>query len=138
MDIPEAAALDLHRSERDGATLITISGDVDGRAAPIVRDSLVDAIENTGGLIILDLTDVLYTDSMGLGMLVGALKRANEYEVRLRFVITTPQVLKVLNITGLNRIFDLYATVEEALRGRRRAAHPERAERRRRDRAGDP
>lgn len=118
MDIPEAAALDLQRSERDGATLITISGDVDGRAAPIVRDSLVDAIENTGGLIILDLTDVLYTDSMGLGMLVGALKRANEYGVRLRFVITTPQVLKVLNITGLNRIFDLYATVDEALHGR--------------------
>jgi anti-sigma B factor antagonist len=118
MNIPEAAALDLQRSERDGATVITLAGDVDARSAPIVRDDLVDAIETTGGLIILDLTNVLYMDSMGLGMLVGALKRANERGVRLRFVITGSQILKVLNITGLSRVFDIYPSVENAIRGR--------------------
>jgi len=118
MNIPEAAALDLQQSERDGATVLTLTGDVDARAAPIVRDSLVEAIENNDGLIVLDLTDVPYMDSMGLGMLVGALKRANEHGARLRFVITRSQVLKVLNITGLIRVFDIYPDVEEAIRGR--------------------
>jgi anti-sigma B factor antagonist len=118
MNIPEAAALDLQRSERDGAIVLTLTGDIDARAAPIVRDSLVEAIETTGGLIVLDLVNVLYLDSMGLGMLVGALKRANEHDAHLRFVITSSQVLKVLNITGLIRIFDIYPSVDEAVRGR--------------------
>jgi anti-sigma B factor antagonist len=51
-------------------------------------------------------------------MLVGALKRANEHGARLRFVITGSQILKVLNITGLIRVFDIYPSVEEAIRGR--------------------
>ena len=117
MNIPEAAALDLQQSERDGATVLTLTGDVDARAAPIVRDSLVEAIESNDGLIVLDPTDVPYI-GMGLGMLVGALKRANEHGARLRFVITRSQVLKVLNITGLIRVFDIYPNVEEAIRGR--------------------
>ena len=49
---------------------------------------------------------------------VGALKRANEHGARLRFVITGPQILKVLNITGLIRVFETYESVEDALRGR--------------------
>jgi anti-sigma B factor antagonist len=115
MDIPEAPPLDLQRFQRDGATVLTLAGDVDARGAPIVRDSLVDTIESTGGLIVLDLTHVPYMDSMGLGTLVSALKRANERGVRLRFVITGTQILKVLNITGLIRVFAIYPSVDEAL-----------------------
>jgi anti-sigma B factor antagonist len=118
MSIPDSDDLDLQRITRDQATILDLGGDLDARAAPLFREHLVDAIESSGGLVVVDLTDVLYADSVGLGTLVGALKRANERGVALRFVVTRSQLLKVLDITGLNRIFEIYDTVEGAQRGR--------------------
>jgi anti-sigma B factor antagonist len=118
MTIPEAAGLDLQVVTRDGATVLDLAGDVDARNAVALREALVTAIETTGGVIVLDLGDVAYLDSVGLGTLVGALKRANERGAALRFVVTGAQILKVLNITGLSRVFEIYDGVEDAIRGR--------------------
>jgi anti-sigma B factor antagonist len=118
MSIPETAGLNLQVAQVEDATVLHLKGDVDARGAPMLREHLVDAIETGAGLIVVDLTDVLYVDSVGLGTMVGALKRANERGVRLRFVVTGSQIIKVLTITGLQRVFDIYGTVEESLRGR--------------------
>jgi anti-sigma B factor antagonist len=118
MNIQEAAGLDLQQVSREGATILDLAGDIDARCAPLLRQSLVEVIESVGGVIVVDLSDVSYLDSVGLGTLVGALKRANERGAALRFVVTGSQILKVLNITGLIRVFETYATAEEAIRGR--------------------
>ena len=118
MNIQEAAGLNLQQFAHAGATILDLAGDIDARCAPLLRQNLVEAIETVGGVIIVDLADVTYLDSVGLGTLVGALKRANERGASLRFVVTGSQIIKVLNITGLIRVFDTYESVEGALRGR--------------------
>ena len=118
MSIQDPPVLDLHQSERDGAVLLSLSGDLDARVTPLLRESLVEAIETRSGVIVVDLRNVVYIDSVALGTLVGALKRSNERGATLRFVVSTNQIHKVLTITGLNRVFDVYETVDAALQGR--------------------
>jgi anti-anti-sigma factor len=99
--------------ERSGLAL-AVTGDLDAANSQILRDALVDAIDNQGGLIVIDLTHVNYIDSVGLGTLVSGLKRGTEHGARLRFVVTNPQIQKVLNITGLVRLLEIHDTREKA------------------------
>lgn len=94
---------------------LAVTGDLDAANAHILREALVDAIDNRGGLIVLDMTRVNYVDSIGLGTMVSGLKRGTEAGARLRFVITNPQIQKVLNITGLVRLLEIFDTREKAL-----------------------
>jgi anti-sigma B factor antagonist len=52
-------------------------------------------------------------DSTGLGVLVSCLKRAKEHQGDLSLVCTSPQILRVLAITGLDRVFQVRGSVEE-------------------------
>jgi anti-sigma B factor antagonist len=99
--------------ERSGVAL-AVTGDLDAANAQVLRDALVDAIDNQGGLIVVDMSQVNYIDSIGLGTMVAGLKRGSEADARLRFVITNPQILKVLQITGLVRLLEIHETREAA------------------------
>lgn len=101
-----------------GILILDVSGDLDAANSQVLRDTLVPAIDQERGVIVLDMTEVNYIDSVGLGTLVAGLKRANEHGAQLRFVVTNPQIQKVLNITGLVRVLDVYETRESAVAGR--------------------
>ena len=74
--------------------------------------SLIDA-ENTD--LVVDLTQVSFMDSTGLGVLVGALKKVRTLGGDLRLVISQEKILKVFRITGLTKVFPIHPTLEEAL-----------------------
>jgi len=57
---------------------------------------------------------VEYIDSSGLGTLVGGLKRASEKGGKIALVCNAPQVRKVFEITGLERVFVMFESEEEA------------------------
>jgi anti-sigma B factor antagonist len=118
MSIQSSPLLEVRREPRAGLLRLDVSGELDASTAPILRDALVNAIDGQGGVIVVDLSKVGFIDSEGLGTLVGGLKRAIEHGTQLRFVVTHPQVRKVLDITGLGRVLDIYDTVETALSGR--------------------
>jgi anti-anti-sigma factor len=102
-------------TEHPATSLVQVMGDLDAANAQILRDALVAAIDGSDQAIVVDMVEVNYIDSVGLGTLVSGLKRANERGVKLRFVVTNPQITKVLNITGLVRLLDLYETREGAI-----------------------
>ena len=102
-----------------GVLVLEVTGDLDAANSQILRDALVGGIDREGGVIVVDMTEVNYIDSVGLGTLVAGLKRANEHGARLRFVVTNPQIQKVLNITGLVRVLDVYETPDSAIAGTR-------------------
>jgi len=92
----------------DAATHLTgihISGEIDVVTAPQLRQLVLDLIADGRADIVIDLEDVEFIDSVGLGMLVGALKRAREAGGDLRMVSPRPRVLRVLDITGLTDVF---------------------------------
>lgn len=61
----------------------------------------------------IDLADVDFMDSTGLGVLIGALKRLRETGGTLVLAGTKPAVTRVFEITGLDRIFTIHGSLAE-------------------------
>jgi anti-sigma B factor antagonist len=107
--------LDVEITDRDGAHVLTLRGEIDVYTAPRLRQAIVDLVENGAGHIVVDMTKVEFLDSTGLGVLVEGLKRVRTHEGVMSVVATQDKILKIFDITGLNKAFPMYATVDEAL-----------------------
>jgi len=81
-----------------------LEGVLDVRSTTDVRIALHDAVDNGGGDLVLDLTRVPSLDTTGLGLLVGAHRRAGRRERRLVLTGVCPDVYRVLVLTRLHRI----------------------------------
>ena len=85
--------------------------------APGLRERLHGLLADQTQKLVVDLDDVGFLDSTALGVLVGALKRARSEGGDVRIVCTQPRVRKVFEITRLDSAFDLFDSVDEAVRG---------------------
>jgi anti-sigma B factor antagonist len=103
------------RTEHDGdACLVTVVGEVDVYTSPMLKGRLVEVIEGGCKRLVIVLDGVGFIDSSGLGVLVGALRRLKERGDDLHLVCTREQVLKIFRITGLDKVFSIVSSVEEA------------------------
>lgn len=98
----------------DGRCVMTLAGEVDIYTAPRLKESLVEQIEGGCRDIVVDLEGVGFIDSSGLGVLVGGLRRAKESSGSIRLVCSRDNVLKIFRITGLDKVFPIFETIEEA------------------------
>lgn len=101
--------------EQAGASVVRAEGEVDVSTAPALRQRLYELPESAK--VVVDLSEVTFLDSTGLGVLVAALKRVRESDAGgdLRLVVTRPQVSKVLEVTGLSTVFSVFPSLDEAL-----------------------
>lgn len=102
-------------SKQDGAAVLTVTGEIDVATAPRLREHVVSLVGEGETRIVVDLEGVDFIDSTGLGALVGALKRVRTHDGELLIVCTRPRLLKVFEITGLVRVFEIHGTLEAAL-----------------------
>lgn len=107
--------LSLGSRTEGGWTVVDVKGEVDLFTAPKLREHIVGLVEDDERSIIVNLADVEFMDSTGLGVLVGALKRLKEKDGHLALVCPQGSVLRVLTVTGLNKVFAIYNSVEEAI-----------------------
>ncbi|MDQ6698220.1 MAG: STAS domain-containing protein [Actinomycetota bacterium] len=107
--------LRLDVSERDGWAVLAVGGEVDVATAPRLREKLIELVNGGHHRIVVDLSAVEFLDSTGLGVLVGALKRVRTHDGDLGLVCTESRVLKVFEITGLTKVFAMFASVDEAV-----------------------
>jgi len=98
----------------EGIPILHLSGEVDAYTCPFFREAMLDTIENGSPSMVINMDDVEYIDSSGLGTLVGGLKRASEKGGKIALVCNAPQVRKVFEITGLEKVFAMFETEEEA------------------------
>ena len=100
---------------------MTVSGEVDVYTAPQLRSALEERIAAGQTALIVDLEDVGFLDSTGLGVLVGRLKAVKKVDGWLRVVCTNERILRLFGITGLDQVLPIHDTVDAALAaGRRR------------------
>ena len=83
--------------------------------APKLREKIVQMVDAGNHQIIINLERCTFMDSTGLGTLVGGLKRVKEHDGTLALACSSRPVLRVLSITGLNNVFPIHDTVEQAL-----------------------
>lgn len=86
-----------------GASTVTVTGEVDVSNANELREALDAALGQTSAGISVDLAQVAYIDSTGIGVLVGAATRSADAGVT--FAVTNPQpnVRRVLGLLGVER-----------------------------------
>ena len=92
--------------------VLAVGGEIDVYTAPQLRQRLIELADEGKSLIV---EQVDFLDSTGLGVLVGGLKRARAQDGLLNLVCTQERILKIFRITGLEKVFGIHATVDEAV-----------------------
>jgi anti-sigma B factor antagonist len=91
--------------------VLAVQGDLDVEGGPVLRDALIAALEEHPGCrLIVDLEGVDFLDSAGIAVLVGGRERARGAEGDLVLVATGRSVVRVLDLTGLTRLFEIHAS----------------------------
>lgn len=105
---------------RAGTVVVSVHGDLDLHTADELGDRLVGVAEGGASSVVVDLSDVAFVDSQGLGALLRGTRRLGGGVGRFRLVVPEPQIRRVFEITALDRVFPLDETREQALaRGER-------------------
>lgn len=108
-------SIDLKTENRGESLIFKLRGSLDIATAPTVRAALNDATEQGKKELVVDLSQLEFLDSTGLGALIGAHRRATERDGSLRLVVTEGPIARLLNITGLIRVLAVYHTLDDAL-----------------------
>ena len=95
--------------------VIALAGEVDLYTAPEFKQQLLDVIGEGGKDVVVDFSDTTFIDSTTLGVLVGGVKRLRAQDGRLSLVCSDRNIRKIFEITGLDRVFTIYPTRDEAL-----------------------
>lgn len=108
-------SIELQTTELKRVLLIEVKGRVDSTTADELGATLNSAIDNGHNQIVLDLSLVDYMSSAGLRELVAALKRLKGGRGDLRLASLSERVEEVLELAGLDEIFQIYDTQVEAV-----------------------
>src|SRR5205085_12653209 len=105
------------RPERRGAAdyVTSLAGEVDLYTAPEFKQQLLEAIGQGGKGVVVDFTDTTVIDSTTLGVLVGGVKRLRSNDGQLSLVCSDRNITKIFEITGLDRVFTIYPSRNEAI-----------------------
>jgi anti-sigma B factor antagonist len=95
--------------------VIELGGEVDLYTAPEFKERMVQVIEGGKKHVIVDLSKATFIDSTTLGVLVGGVKRLRPDGGSLTLVCTDQNICKIFEITGLDRVFTIHASRQEAL-----------------------
>jgi anti-sigma B factor antagonist len=102
--------------EIDGDThVIELGGEVDLYTAPEFKERMVQVIEQGKKQVVVDLSKATFIDSTTLGVLVGGVKRLRQSDGQLSLVCSDRNITKIFEITGLDRVFEIHGTREEAV-----------------------
>src|SRR5215210_2940717 len=95
--------------------VVAVVGEIDLFTAPELKAALGAAVEAGRTRIVVDLTQTSFLDSTALGVLIGAVKRLRSRDGVLTIVNTDRNIAKTFEITGLDQIFTIRPTRDEAI-----------------------
>lgn len=99
-----------------GVATAGVVGEADLYTAPELKEALNELVEEAGAYYILvDLTRTSFLDSTTLGVLMGAVRRARAKGGQIALACADPNIRKIFEITMLDRIFEMFPTVDEGV-----------------------
>ena len=94
--------------------VIVAHGQIDLYSAPTFKETVLDAIDDGATHLVIDLSDVDFMDSTGLGVLVGASKRLAPMDGSIRIVSPDDLIRRLFEISGLQQRFPVFESRELA------------------------
>jgi anti-sigma B factor antagonist len=121
MDLAEGGsmALTFTTEQVDPVTVLAVTGEVDLDTADALRDQVAEVLRDRPSELVLDLSGVGFLDSSGLGALLEVQRRLTDEGGYLRLVIASRHVRRVIDVTGMEHVLDIYDTRAAALTAQR-------------------
>jgi anti-sigma B factor antagonist len=101
-------------SVRNGWTVVEVDGDVDIHTAGMIREAVSKLLDKGHSHFVLDLDFVAFMDSMGLGAVVGIMKRIRGQHGSMRIASASSRILRIFEISGLRENYEFFPSIEEA------------------------
>ncbi|WP_399926434.1 STAS domain-containing protein [Streptomyces kanamyceticus] len=107
--------------EESGWTVLRVSGEMDLLTSPVLRQRVHEAVADGRRSVVLDLSDVLFCDSSGVGVLIATRRLIRSCQGRLRLILPAQgavdgsHVNRVLAALGVRRLFEVFPDVGAAL-----------------------
>ena len=106
--------MEINTSEYNGAKVIAVGEDrIDAAIAVLFKDRINELTSGSKGRVIIDLSQVDFVDSSGLGAVVGAMKQLGRGR-RMDLVGLSPSVEKVFRMTRMDSVFRIFKNLDEA------------------------
>jgi anti-sigma B factor antagonist len=101
----------------DRVAVVAMPAEIDMNNAEAVHDQLLAVMAEGAVTVIVDMTVTTFCDSAGVNALVQARKRALAGERVIQIAAIGPAVIRLLSITGVDKLIDVYPTVSASLTG---------------------
>ena len=107
--------LSLETRHTDDVTIVSVGGEIDVYTAPKLRDKVTELVGEGHYNLVIDMENVEFLDSTGLGVLVGGLKKVRAHDGSMEIVCNQDRLLKIFRITGLAKVFTIHDSEAAAL-----------------------
>ncbi|MFS0774728.1 anti-sigma factor antagonist [Neobacillus sp. 3P2-tot-E-2] len=105
--------VNIEKHEDDKEIFVSVSGEVDAYTAPKLREELLPLTEGENKVITVNLKEVSYLDSTGLGVFVGMFKQLNKNDGELKLVELSDRLKRLFHITGLSHVMNISDNTED-------------------------
>ncbi len=108
--------MDISSRTKGEVVILDISGEIDLYNAPEIKDIINKLIEQKRYNVVINLKDVTYIDSSGIGALISSLSNLKKYQGGLKIINVFASVRKVFELTKLTSFFDIYDNEEDSIK----------------------
>ena len=123
------AELEVRNQTLGGCLIVRVAGELDVATAPLLREHIIGQLGLGQTKMVIDMSRVPFVDSAGLSALIVAHHEATARGGSIRLACAPRSVLRVFEITRMDRLFELYDDVCDALEAAMGPADPEAADR---------
>lgn len=102
----------------DDYLIVKLSGELDHHTSESLRRK-IDRYYSSKNLsnLILDLRDLKFMDSSGIGLIMGRYKMCKDKKGNISIVSTSPYINRMLKMSGIYQIVDVFSDIDEAIKG---------------------
>lgn len=97
-----------------GVSMVHLAGDVDVYTSPALRNTLIDLEGRGSRVLLVDLNDVDFIQATGMGVLLGAAKRARVHGGSVELICQQERFLSLFELANLTAEFRIYGTQDDA------------------------
>jgi anti-sigma B factor antagonist len=115
MPRPHTNGLKLNVEHRDQGVLVRMKGSANMNVSDELQERLYQLVDEGTKRVVLDMAELDFICSAGLGGLIAAQLHAQKVDSELRLANPQPQIRELLNLTKLTSLFTVYDSIDEAL-----------------------
>lgn len=108
--------MEIAHDKQGAAQVIRLTGRLDAASATQLKDQVKHLLGAGDKALVIDLSQVTFMDSSGLGSLVACLRSANQSSGDVKLAALTPEICNIVELTRLHRLFQIFDSVDEAVK----------------------